>query len=65
MAARATADGRVTLRDRELTWRSRDGGSRSQRLENHAQLLAALAEHFQLRFPEETRFPCPAWAGVG
>lgn len=62
MAARATVDGRVTLRDRELTWRGSDGRTRSLLLETHAQLLAALAEHFGLHFPPSTRFTCPAWA---
>jgi N-hydroxyarylamine O-acetyltransferase len=65
MVARATASGRVTLQDRELTQRDRNGAATSRLLNSHAELLNALAEHFQLRFPADTRFACPAWAGVG
>jgi N-hydroxyarylamine O-acetyltransferase len=63
MAARATAEGRVTLRDRELTIRGRDGSSRAVTLATHAELLSALDEHFGLRLPPDTRFACTAWAG--
>jgi N-hydroxyarylamine O-acetyltransferase len=62
MVARATANGRVTLQDRELTLRDRDGAATSRLLNSRAELLDALAEHFQLRFPPDTRFQCPAWA---
>jgi N-hydroxyarylamine O-acetyltransferase len=62
MVARATANGRVTIQDRELTQRDRDGAATTRLLNTHAQLLDALAEHFQLRFPSDTRFQCPAWA---
>jgi N-hydroxyarylamine O-acetyltransferase len=64
MAARATANGRVTLQDRELTQRDRSGAATSRLLSTRAELLEALAEHFQLRLPADTRFACPAWAGI-
>lgn len=64
MVARATASGRVTLQDRELTQRDRNGASSSRFLNSHSELLDVLAEHFQLRFPPDTRFACPAWAGL-
>lgn len=64
MVARATPTGRVTLRDRELTERDRSGAVTSRVLDTRSQLLDALAEHFQLRFPPDTRFACPAWADV-
>jgi N-hydroxyarylamine O-acetyltransferase len=64
MAARATANGRVTLQDRELTQRDRSGAATIRLLNTRAELLDALAEHFQLRFPADTRFECPAWAGL-
>ena len=65
IAARATADGRVTLQDRELTQRDRSGAATSRILNTHEELLDALTEHFQLRFHPETRFESPAWAGLG
>jgi N-hydroxyarylamine O-acetyltransferase len=65
MAARATANGRVTIQDRELTQRDRSGAATGRLLNTHAELLDALAEHFQLRFPPDTRFQCPAWAELG
>lgn len=60
MVARATATGRVTLQDLELTRRERDGVVTSRVLETRRQLLDTLAEYFQLRFPDDTRFDCPA-----
>ena len=62
MVARATTNGRVTLQDLELTQRERGGAVRSRILTSRAELLDALAEHFQLRFPNDTRFECPALA---
>ena len=58
MVARATPEGRVTLQDRELTLRSRDGRANSRVLETHGELLDALAEHFELQFARDTRFAC-------
>jgi N-hydroxyarylamine O-acetyltransferase len=61
VAARAADDGaRVTLSNRELTLRPRSGTAHKQWLRTPAELLQALAEYFQLRFPEGTVFDCPA-----
>ena len=60
MVARATPGGRITLMDRELTRRQRDGGATTRLLETHDELRDALAEHFGLVFPRGTRFACPA-----
>ena len=59
MVARATPDGRMTLQDRELTWRPRDGHAKSRVLQTYRELLDALAEHFELVFAQGTRFECP------
>jgi N-hydroxyarylamine O-acetyltransferase len=57
MVARAAPDGRrITLLNDELKLRDRDGRVERRVLESRQALLAALAEHFGLRFPEETRF---------
>jgi len=58
IAARATSDGRVSLLNRELTLRSRDGRSEARVLADQAELLAVLAERFGLRFPKGTTFAC-------
>jgi len=63
MVARATATGRVTLQDRELTLRDRSRGATTRLLDSPAELLDTLAEHFQLRFPADTRFDSPALRG--
>jgi len=60
IVARATAEGRVTLANRELGIRRREGQSESRLLGSPEELLAVLAEHFDLHFPAGTRFPCPA-----
>lgn len=60
IVARATAEGRVTLANRELGIRRRDGRSEARLLGSPEELLAVLAEHFDLRFPAGTRFLCPA-----
>ncbi len=64
MVARATADGRVVLVNRELSFRDRTGVARTHVLASPDELLAVLAEHFDLHFPPGTRFPCPGldWA---
>jgi N-hydroxyarylamine O-acetyltransferase len=54
--ARATRSDRITLVDAELTIRFAGGRAESRRLAAHRELLAALDEHFGLRFPAETRF---------
>lgn len=59
MAARATADGRITLLNRELTHRRGDGTGTTTMVRDERHLLAVLAQEFGLVFPEDTRFPCP------
>lgn len=59
MVARATADGRCTLLNRELTLRRRDDRAEKRELATPDELLAVLAEHFGLRFPAGTRFGRP------
>jgi len=58
MAARATAAGRVTLVNRELSFRDRAGVADTRTLASPAELLAALDEHFGLRFPADTQLAC-------
>lgn len=58
IAARATPDGRTSPLNCELTLRSRDGRSETRVLADQAELLAALAERFGLRFPADTMFAC-------
>jgi N-hydroxyarylamine O-acetyltransferase len=59
VAARALDDGgRVTLLNRELTQRTRTS-ARTTVIESPDALLAVLATHFGLRFPEGTRFEGP------
>lgn len=59
MVARATADGRVTLSNRELGLRMRDGRHATRLLSSPDELLEVLTEQFDLHFPEGTRFQCP------
>ncbi len=59
MVARATADGRRTLFNRELTFRHRDGRAEKRELATPDELLAVLAEQFDLHFPAGTRFGAP------
>lgn len=59
LVARATADGRRTIFNRELTLRHRDGTADKRELASPAELLAVLAEHFDLRFPPGTLFTAP------
>jgi N-hydroxyarylamine O-acetyltransferase len=57
MVARAGSDGRrYTLLNRELKIRERDGASTLHTLRSPEELLALLAEHFELHFPAGTRF---------
>lgn len=65
LAARALPDGgRVTLLNRELSVRRRDGLVR-QEIRDPDGLLLALSQHFGLTFPVGTRFDCPGldWPG--
>lgn len=59
MAARATADGRVTILNREFTLR-RGAAAQTTLIESPAHLLQLLDAHFGLAFPPDTRFACPA-----
>lgn len=60
-AARALPDGgRLTLLNRELTRRRRDGTADVRRLQTPAELLDVLATDFGLCFPAGTVFPCDA-----
>jgi N-hydroxyarylamine O-acetyltransferase len=65
MVARATDKGRITLQDLELTQRATDGTTSTRLLTSRRELLDALAEHFQLRFPSETRFESPGLLHLG
>lgn len=60
IVARATPRGRVTLVNRELTLRDSGGDARSRVIATPDELLAVLAEHFDLRFAAGTRFVCAA-----
>lgn len=58
MVARAIPDGgRKTLLNRELTIR-RPSGVETRVLQEPVELLSVLADHFDMRFPPETRFAC-------
>jgi N-hydroxyarylamine O-acetyltransferase len=57
IVARATPTGRVTLLNRELTERGPDGVGHTRLLESPEALVSALAQHFDLDLPAETRFP--------
>ncbi len=57
MAARALDDGRrLTLLNRELTMRARDGSTETRSIDTPEELLKVLAESFGLEFPAGTRF---------
>lgn len=57
VVARAAPDGRrITLLNRELKLRDRDGRAETYAIESAPALLAALAEQFGLHFPADTRF---------
>ncbi len=61
LAARALPEGaRVTLLNRELTVRQRDGQAERRMLSSPDELLAVLDEQFGLSFPPRTRFQCEA-----
>jgi N-hydroxyarylamine O-acetyltransferase len=65
MVTRATAEGRVSVVNRELRIRQRDWRTEVRELATPADLLAALAEHFDMRFPAGTHFECQelTWPG--
>lgn len=52
--------GRISILNRELTLRDHSGTKTTRLLQSPEELLAALREHFGLRFPAGTEFPCPA-----
>jgi len=57
IVARAAPGGRrITLLNRELKLRDRDGHAERRELASPQALLATLAEHFGLHFPADTRF---------
>jgi len=62
--ARATAGGRITLLNRELTIRRTDAGAESRLLGSNRELLGALEEHFGLHLPADTRFPVAELASL-
>jgi N-hydroxyarylamine O-acetyltransferase len=64
MVARATPTGRVAVLNRELTVRAQNGQSQSRHLGSKAELLDALAEHFGIELPRDTRFAIPELAGL-
>jgi N-hydroxyarylamine O-acetyltransferase len=65
MASRAFSRGddagRISLANRELTIRHRDGRADRRTIESPDELLAVLAEHFGLVFPSDTRFAALTW----
>jgi N-hydroxyarylamine O-acetyltransferase len=62
MVARATAQGRITLQNRELTVRERGEVRETRLLNSHRELVSVLGELFHLRFADDTRFNCPGLA---
>jgi N-hydroxyarylamine O-acetyltransferase len=63
--ARAGTDGRrITLTDTELKVRGRDGRADTRPITSPDDLLAALAEHFDLEFAPGTRFPIAGSEGL-
>jgi N-hydroxyarylamine O-acetyltransferase len=52
MAARATPDGRLTLRDLDFTFHGRDGTTRRRRLASETELFEVLEREFGLRVRE-------------
>jgi N-hydroxyarylamine O-acetyltransferase len=59
MVARATANGRLSLLNREFSFRHRDGRTEQRELATADELLSVLAADFDLHFPEGTRFDSP------
>ena len=64
--ARALPEGRrISILNRELTIRERDGSSEKHTIGSPDELLEVLDTRFGLRFPPGTRFACAAldWPG--
>jgi N-hydroxyarylamine O-acetyltransferase len=64
IAARATPTGRLTLVDRVLTRRTKDGTAATTELATWAELRAVLAEQFGLEVPADLRLATPGLAGL-
>jgi N-hydroxyarylamine O-acetyltransferase len=64
MVARATEDGRLTLANRELTRRSRNGSTETHILRSHDELSAVLWQEFGIRLAQGTRLACAGLAGL-
>lgn len=62
MVARSSLDGRVTLLNRELTFRKRDGSTESHPVTTHNELTDVLAKEFGIALPPGSRLSC---AGLG
>ena len=61
IAARALPDGqRLTLVNRDLTLRRRNGEAETRTIDSPAELVRVLDHEFGLHFPEGTMFPCDA-----
>lgn len=58
LVARSTEQGRITLLNRELTHRGRDGVAHVTTIGSPDELLDVLEREFSLRFAAGTRFPC-------
>jgi len=66
--ARALPDGgRLSIHNRELTTRDRNGHAEHRVIGSPDELLGVLADQFGLVFARGTRFPCPAldWPAAG
>lgn len=59
IVTRATEEGRISLVNRELRVRQRDGSTEVRELDTPAALSESLAEYFGMSFPAHTRFQCP------
>jgi N-hydroxyarylamine O-acetyltransferase len=64
MVARATEDGRLTLGNRELTRRSRNGSTETRVLKTHDELSAVLWQEFGIRLAQGARIECVGLAGL-
>jgi N-hydroxyarylamine O-acetyltransferase len=64
MVARATEDGRLTLGNRELTRRSRNGSTETRILRTHDELSEVLWQEFGIRLAQGTRLACAGLAGL-
>jgi N-hydroxyarylamine O-acetyltransferase len=64
MVARATDDGRLTLGNRELTRRRRNGSTETRILRTHDELSLVLWQEFGIRLAQGTRLACAGLAGL-